>query len=66
MVAIGFSELERWLEAPARLDALAEAYVQAAGRTRPRPMPIHTRYRFPRGRRTDGVPLSAALPPERG
>lgn len=57
-----YSLLERWLEAPVpSLDALARAYVEAAARTRPRPVPMQTRYRFPRGRRTDRVPISAAL-----
>jgi hypothetical protein len=61
-----YSLLERWLEAPIPcLDTLAREYVEATARTRPRPMPVQTRYRFPRGRRTDGVPISAALPTDR-
>jgi len=54
-----FGVLECWSQP--RLDALAQAFVEAARRTRRRPMPVETRYRFPRGRSTDSVPIAAAL-----
>lgn len=67
MSIAGYSLLERWLDVPSsRLETLAQDYVEAAGRTRRRPMPLQMRYQFPRGRRTDVVPISPALTIGRG
>ena len=62
----GFVDLEDRLyarprTAEAMVAAMAAEFVEANDRTRPRPMTVRTLYRYPRGRRTDAIPLSPAL-----
>lgn len=58
----GFVDLEdRLFGRPQTAQALAAAYVAANERARPRPMEVRTVYRYPRGRQTDAIPISAAL-----
>ncbi|MEM6994507.1 MAG: hypothetical protein AAF721_28585 [Myxococcota bacterium] len=56
-----FVDLEARLSTPVCRRALAEAYAASAARIRRRPMRLNTRYRYPRGRATDTLPLSPAL-----
>lgn len=52
---------ERWLDSSPSLEQRAAAYAQTAARVRRRPPPAQMIYRYPRGRRTDAVPLATAL-----
>ena len=59
--AFAYIDLEdRISHAPSR-EALAQAYIRANRRAGRRPRPVKMIYRYPRGRVTDLVPLSAAL-----
>ncbi len=56
-----FAALEAGLWGPLDTEGLAANYVRHYARARARPMKPNTIYRYPRGRRSDQIPVAAAL-----